>query len=104
MATPLMYKGISQRSQRRRDKRTTTLAPRGSAEWMRQQQAIRNRPKASAEERALRERLDDEARVNQAQRAINREGLPPSQDARAVSIPSPAGLRRSPRNDGDVAK
>jgi hypothetical protein len=87
-----MYKGLSQRTQRSAERRFRPAVP-GTSEWMRQRQAQQNKPRPTASERKLRQRLDDEARINQAQRTI-REGQT-SQDVHAL-IPSPAGLRRSP--------
>jgi len=88
-----VYKNASQRLQKQRE-RGARAAPRGSAEWMRRQQAKRLHTRETAAQRDLRQRLDTEAR-NQAQRAVNREG-PPSQDARTVKLPPLAGLHRPP--------
>lgn len=95
-----MYKVAGQRIQKHRE-RGPIPAPIGSAEWMRRQQAKQQRIRETAAQRDLRQRLDDE--VNQAQRAINREG-PPSTDARTVNLPLPAGLRRSPQKRSPAAK
>lgn len=94
MATALMYKGSSQRLQRHRERGAPRAIP-GTAEWMRRKQAQQNRPRPTAAERVLRQRLDTEAHL-QAQRAINREGRPP-QGEPTVNLPLPAGLRRSPK-------
>lgn len=83
--------------------RFATRSIPGAAEWMRRQQARKIRKRASRQDRTLIQRLNSEANT-QAQRAINREGHPPSQDERTVSIPSLAGLRRSPKKLPVAAK
>mgnify|MGYP001557952558 CR=1 FL=1 len=88
-----MYKQASRRNQQRVERGHRPTIP-GTSDWMRQKQAQQNKPRPTASERKLRQRLDDEARTAQAQRAV-REGQT-SQDVHAL-IPPPAGLRRSPK-------
>lgn len=66
----------------------------GTAEWLGQQQTRRQRPRVSKQDRELMKRLDEEARVAQAQRGA-RSVLPIARSS-AQSAPPPAGLRRSP--------
>jgi hypothetical protein len=91
-----VYKIRSQIMQRRQESGGQRLIP-GTSEWMRRKQQQRQRPRRTAEEKALQIRLDTEAK--QAQMGVNRSLSPGESLLAPLTAPPPGPTLRkgSPR-------